>query len=122
LSNLVSSPARLKHRAGFLRVAAKGRKAATHGLVLQALRRDDVDPARIGFTVTKKVGGAVVRNRVRRRLKEAARLELAEQPPTGVDLVVIGRATTRTRAFAELRADLRRALRKTGVTSLEPAS
>jgi ribonuclease P protein component len=98
-----------------LLVAAKGRKAATHGLVLQALARADKGPARIGFTVTRKVGGAVVRNRTRRRLKEAARLELARNPVAGVDLVLIGREATRARAFLDLRDDLRRALRKAAV-------
>ena len=97
-------------------MAAKGRKAATHGLVLQALPRDDAEPARLGFTVTKKVGNAVVRNRTRRRLKEAARLELAEHPVSGVDLVLIGRDATRGRDFPVLRDDLRRALRKVLVT------
>jgi ribonuclease P protein component len=106
---------RLKRRAEFLRVAAKGRKAATHGLVLQALHREDQGPARIGFTVTKKIGNAVVRNRTRRRLKEAVRLELAGQQVNGVDLVLIGREATRGRQFPELRDDLRRALRKAGV-------
>jgi ribonuclease P protein component len=106
---------RLKRRAEFLRVAAKGRKAATHGLVLQALNREDQGPARIGFTVTKKIGNAVVRNRTRRRLKEAVRLELAGQQITGVDLVLIGREATRGREFLELRDDFRRALRKAGV-------
>ena len=110
------SPARLKRRAEFLRVAAKGRKAATHGLVLQALRRDDQAPARIGFTVTKKIGNAVVRNRTRRRLKEAARQEFAEFPMWGVDLVLIGREGTRGRDFPDLRDDFRRALRKAGVS------
>jgi ribonuclease P protein component len=110
------SPARLKRRAEFLRVAAKGRKAATHGLVLQALRRDDQAPARIGFTVTKKIGNAVVRNRTRRRLKEAARLELAGSPVSGVDLVLIGREGTRARDFLQLRDDFRRALGKAGVS------
>jgi ribonuclease P protein component len=98
-------------------VAAKGRKAATHGLVLQALTRTDNEPARIGFTVTKKIGGAVVRNRTRRRLKEAARLELREHVLSGVDLVVIGRDSTRARTFGELRDDLRRALRKVGASN-----
>lgn len=101
-------------------MAAKGKKAATHGLVLQALRRDDHAPARIGFTVTKKIGNAVVRNRARRRLKEAARLELAGNPLEGVDLVLIGRDGTAKRDFLDLRDDFRRALRKTGV-SLERA-
>jgi ribonuclease P protein component len=98
-----------------LRVASKGRKAATHGLVLQALSRDDQGPLRVGFTVTKKIGNAVVRNRTRRRLKEAARLELADQQLTGADLVLIGREATRGREFLQLRDDIRRALRKAGV-------
>jgi len=106
---------RLKRRAEFLRIAAKARKAATHGLVLQALNREDRGPVRIGFTVTKKIGNAVVRNRTRRRLKEAVRLELAGQQVNGVDLVLIGREATRGREFLELRNDFRRALRKAGV-------
>jgi ribonuclease P protein component len=110
----MESPKRLKQRAEFLRVAAKGRKAPVHGLVLQALPRDDQGPARIGFTVTKKVGNAVIRNRTRRRLKEAARLLFRNEPVSGVDLVVIGRDATRSRPFVELIDDLRRALRKTG--------
>lgn len=113
-------PARLKRRADFLRVAAKGRKAAVHGLVLQVQARDDDGPARLGFTVTKKVGNAVVRNRTRRRLKEAARLLLREQPLAGVDLVLIGRDATRARPFADLIDDLRRALAKAQPTQAPP--
>ncbi len=108
-------PERLKRRAEFLRVAAKGRKAPMPGLVLQALARGDDGPARIGFTVTRKVGNAVVRNRTRRRLKEAARLLLREHPVSGVDLVLVGRDKTRGRPFVLLRDDLRRALAKAGV-------
>jgi ribonuclease P protein component len=108
-------PGRLKRRAEFLRIAAKGRKAPMPGLVLQALARSDQEPARLGFTVTKKVGNAVVRNRTRRRLKEAARLFLGSHKVDGVDLVVIGRDGTRKRAFRLLQDDLRRALGKTGV-------
>ena len=100
----------------FLRAAAKGRKAPMPGLVLQALRREDAGPARLGFTVTKKIGNAVIRNRTRRRLKEAARLVLAEHPVAGVDLVLIGRAGTAARDFATLQNDVRRALAKAGVT------
>ena len=54
--------------------------------------------------MTKKVGNAVVRNRTRRRLKEAARLLLREQPVAGVDLVLIGRDATRARDFTALQA------------------
>jgi ribonuclease P protein component len=111
-----SPPQRLKQRADFLRAASKGRKAAVHGLVLQALPRSDDGAARVGFTVTKKVGNAVIRNRTRRRLKEAARLLLREHPVSGVDLVLIGRDTTRGRNFSALIDDLRRALSKVGVS------
>lgn len=106
---------RLKKRAEFLRVAAKGRKAPVPGLVMQALERGDQDPVRLGFTVTKKVGNAVVRNRTRRRLREAARQALAAEPVSGVDLVLIGRDATRGRKFALLVDDVRRAMGKAGV-------
>ena len=116
---MASPLTRLKRRAEFLSVAAKGRKAPMPGLVLQALPRDDEAPARLGFTVTKKVGNAVVRNRTRRRLKEAAAIVLRDQagrqPLRGVDLVLIGRAGTRSRDFRALIDDIGRAMRKTGV-------
>ena len=113
---LPPTPQRLKRRAEFLRAASKGRKAAVHGLVLQALSREDGHAARLGFTVTKKVGNAVIRNRTRRRLKEAARLLLRDHPVSSVDLVLIGRDTTRARPFTDLMDDLRRALAKLGVS------
>lgn len=95
---------------------------AVHGLVLQALPRLDDGPARLGFTVTKKVGNAVIRNRTRRRLKEAARLLLRAAPVAGVDLVLIGRDTTRDRPFPALIEDLRRALDKAGVAATTDAT
>lgn len=110
-----ATPPRLKRRAEFLRVAGRGRKLPAPGLVLQVLARDDAGPARLGFTVTKKVGNAVIRNRTRRRLKEAARLVLAEHPVRGADLVLIGREATRTRPFPALQDDLRRALARAGL-------
>ncbi len=84
------------------------------GLVLQALLREDQGPARLGFTVTRKIGNAVTRNRTRRRLKEAARLVLDGSEVTGFDLVLIGREATRRRRFADLQEDVRRALAKAG--------
>jgi ribonuclease P protein component len=110
-----AKPGRLKRRPEFLRVASSGQKAAVGGVVLQALVRPDSAPARLGFTVTKKVGNAVVRNRTRRRLKEAARLLLEQRPVAGVDLVLIGRDSTRKRNFISLQGDIRRALERTGV-------
>ena len=105
---------RLTKRAEFLRARAEGRKAATPGLVLQSARRDAGAGARVGFTVTKKVGNSVVRNRARRRLREAARLAFAIDPPVDVDLVLIGREGTLTRPFDALRRDLAEAMRRTG--------
>ncbi len=106
---------RLTRRSEFLRVAGRGRKAARPGLVLQALPSDE-GPLRLGFTATKKIGGAVVRNRAKRRLREAARLTLsAGAAPAGWDLVLIARDATATRPFAQLLGDLRGALRQAGV-------
>ena len=66
---------RLKKRADFLRVASVRRKWAAPGMVLQAAKRSDApgtDGVRVGFTVTKKVGNAVIRNRIKRRLRAIA--------------------------------------------------
>lgn len=104
---------RLQVRADFLRAAA-ARKAAQPGLVLQA-RAMPGSPLRLGFTVTKKVGNAVVRNRARRRLRAAADAVLREAPPPGWDLVLIGRAGTLDRPFTLLCDDLRQAMARTGV-------
>jgi ribonuclease P protein component len=81
---------RLKQRADFL-AAAGGAKIPTAAFVLQARDRGDDGPARVGFTVSKKVGGAVERNRVRRRLREVVRLSVAECLHAGTDYVLIGR-------------------------------
>ena len=85
------------------------------GVVLQVLQRGDSGPARLGFTVTKKIGNAVIRNRTRRRLKEAARLVLASNDVAGVDLVLIGRTATDERDFLALQDDVRKALARAGV-------
>jgi ribonuclease P protein component len=111
---MAAAPQRLKRRAEFL-LAAKGRKAPVEGLVLQIRVRGDQGPVRAGFTVTKKIGNAVVRNRVKRRLREVARLELGATAITGTDLVLIGREAAKRRRFADLQDDLRRALRKGGL-------
>jgi ribonuclease P protein component len=106
---------RLLRRADFLRVAGGRQKYVTPGLVLQALRRPDAPPrdtpeVRVGFTATKKVGNAVIRNRARRRLREAARATIPESGMPGCDYVVIARAGTLDRPFPALIADFRQAL------------
>jgi ribonuclease P protein component len=81
---------RLKQRADFL-AAAKGAKVPAGAFVLQARERGDAAPSRFGFTVSKKVGSAVERNRVRRRLREIVRRNAALLPESGHDYVLIGR-------------------------------
>ncbi|WP_419899952.1 ribonuclease P protein component [Roseomonas sp. USHLN139] len=110
----MASPPRLKRRREFLRVAGKGSRAARPSLVLQALP-GTAGPLRVGFTATKKLGNAVVRNRTKRRLREAARLLLGQGAPEGWDLVLVGREGTAGRPFDLLQADLRGALRQAGV-------
>ncbi len=83
------------------------------GFVLLVHDRQDGDPAkRVGFTVTKKIGGAVVRNRMKRRLRVLARELLPELGVAGADHVLIGRAGGIERDFAQLRSELAKALRK----------
>jgi len=106
---------RLKQRREFLRVASAGQKWAAPGLILQARRYDKKetdDGFRIGFTVSRKVGGAVERNRARRRLKAAAEDVMAHHARPGHDFVLIGRRATLKRAFPALVEDLEAALRK----------
>jgi ribonuclease P protein component len=102
---------RLKRRQDFL-AAARASYAAQSGLVLQARDRNDGRPARVGFTATKKLGNAVVRNRVKRRLREIARLHLACVAHDGFDYVLIGRAGTAERPFDKLVLDLNAALKR----------
>ena len=100
---------RLRRRREFL-TAARGRKWAAPGLVLQAHERGDTDPLRVGYTVTKKVGTAVTRNRAKRRLRAAAAEILPSLGKPGYDYVLIGRTGTLTRAWPDLLEDLRAAL------------
>ncbi|MBL8836329.1 MAG: ribonuclease P protein component [Alphaproteobacteria bacterium] len=99
--------ARLTRRAEFLRVAGSRRKVVTQGAVVQAAARDPADTgsARVGFTATRTVGSAVVRNRARRRLKEAVRAAASSAGP-GIDYVVIARAGTLKRPFDALIGDV----------------
>ena len=100
---------RLRQRADFL-AAAAGARAPVSGFVLQALKAREDGPVRVGFTVSKKVGNSVERNRVRRRLREMVRLapETAMRP--GFDYVLIGRRAALELPFSRLAEEFGRAL------------
>lgn len=113
---------RLKRRKDFIRVARAGRSKAEPGLVLQAAphpARDRTPGAaplpdlRVGFTASRKVGGAVVRNRAKRRLRALADEILPDNARPDRDYVLIARAATPGREFSALRADLLHALAAT---------
>jgi ribonuclease P protein component len=110
---------RLKRRSEFLRVAKEGRRWVTPGLILQMRRRDagewlaDREPGiRVGFTASRKVGKAVVRNRARRRLRAVAEQVLPRHAGGGCDFVIIARVETVNRPFGALLEDLTTALRR----------
>ena len=117
---------RLKRRPDFLRAQKEGRSWVSPSVIIQWVPRPDtVDTStpsfsvRVGFTATKKLGGAVDRNRVRRRLKAA----VAALPPLFLsegDLVLIGRKDTTVCDYAQLERDLRWALRRVGAFAGNP--
>jgi ribonuclease P protein component len=98
--------ATIKKRADFV-AANSGVRATTPGFVLLVRDRKDADPAmRVGFTVTKKIGGAVVRNRMKRRFRALAREIVPAKGVPGADHVMIGRAKGIERDFSLLRTEL----------------
>ncbi len=107
---------RLKTRAEFLHVRGGARLryafARAPGAQARTAESRGAHFARFGFTATKGLGGAVLRNRARRRLKEAVRLAAPDHAVEGYDYVLIAREGTVQRRFTELIKDLERALAK----------
>ncbi len=103
-------PGTLKTRAQFL-AAAKGVRAHRPTLSLQRrARRDDSPLIGVGFTVTKKEGNAVARNRIKRRFRAAAREVIPEHGAPGLDYVIVGRRAALDCPFPSLIRDLKEAL------------
>ena len=110
---------RLRRRADFQR-AARGKRANAESFALQSRARAEAEVAeagpRVGFTVTRKIGGAVQRNRIRRRLKAALAAASAIAPNAHSDYVLVARRPALTRRFAALVADVERAFMQIGRT------
>jgi ribonuclease P protein component len=111
---------RLKKRSEFLAVAGTNRRYTTPGLVLQARQttsdeQGGAGEVRVGFTATKKVGNAVIRNRARRRLRAAIAEVMSGITAQPADLVLVARQSTITRPYGDLKNDLRLALKKLGI-------
>jgi ribonuclease P protein component len=105
----------LKKRADFL-AANRGKRFARPGFVLLVHDRNDDDPAiRLGITITKKVGNAVIRNRMRRRFRELMREMLASEGKPGADHILIGRGDGIEMDFGRLRNDLHKAFARVAV-------
>jgi ribonuclease P protein component len=106
---------RLKRRSDFRAVAqasGTGARAHTSGFILQARAQAKASPPRVGFTVSKQVGNAVERNRVRRRLRELIRLAPPKALCPGHDYVLIGRRAALKVAFDAMMKELNGALRR----------
>jgi ribonuclease P protein component len=100
---------RLKRRTDF-RAAAGGTRAPGNAFVLQARRRADEGSVRVGFTVSRQVGNAVERNRVRRRLRELVRRAAAGRLRAGHDYVLVGRSAALAASFGDMARELDAAL------------
>jgi ribonuclease P protein component len=106
---------RLKKRAEFLAVA-RGSRAGRRAFALQCGAGPTTadDTARVGFTVTKKIGTATERNRIRRRLRAAVAALPADAARPGADYVIVGRREALTEPFPTLVSDLASAMRQAG--------
>lgn len=104
----------LKKRRDFL-VAQSGLRAPTSAFILTRARSANEDgETRIGFTVTRKVGKAVIRNRIKRRLRAAVRESFTGNAAAGFDYVLIARPSAATRNFASMLDDMKRGLLRLG--------
>ena len=108
----------LKQNHEFRRLYTKGRNAVTPTLVIYARRRKGGEN-RVGFTVTVKLGHAVVRNRIRRRLREIYRLH-EEELRRGCDLVIVARGRSTEAGYRELERDFLAACKKLSLLEDKP--
>jgi ribonuclease P protein component len=102
-----NAPGRLRKRAEYLAVRG-GEKRRGRLFLLEVLASGEDRSPRFGITVTKKSGNAVIRNRIRRRLREAVRVHAADDMAPGTDYVIVGRRDVLDAPFDELKTELSR--------------
>jgi len=114
----------ISKRRDFLSTAAKGRKFVTQTFIVQTQQRDETHPAgkeaRFGFTVTKKMGNAVIRNRIKRRLRAAAAQAALTHTQDRHDYVIISRQKALNCPFPDLLRDMQFAFLKIHTMKDEP--
>jgi ribonuclease P protein component len=118
---------RLKANRDFRLIYARGRSYADRVAVLHVLRRtgnrgSDVMGRRIGFVVSKKQGGAVIRNRIKRRLREALRERLSEIRDEPIDMILVGRSPAGTASWSEIQGSIEELLRRSNLLQGRPES
>ena len=104
ICGLLPKENRLRNTRDFKRVYSRGRSYVHPLMVLYALRTHEAD-LRIGFSVSKKLGGAVIRNRIKRRLREGCR-DLLAGLDRGFDLVIVGRSRLKDAEYGSIRSVL----------------
>ena len=102
----------LRQRADFLRLQQTGRKWVTPAFVVRCVRTDSQDLPQFGLTVTKKIGNAVIRNRIRRRLRPVLDRMVEQTPLNGWQIVLIARAEAATLDADKLLRDLHWAIKR----------
>jgi len=116
---------RLRHRTDFLR-AQRGRRVVKPSVTLETIPTPAdymaTGAARVGFTATRKIGGAVERNRAKRRLRAAAAQLLPLYGREGSDYVLVARAATLTAPFAQILDDMTAALKSVRAAKTESRS
>ena len=111
---------RLRSSADFRRARETSPRVWAHPLLVLCAAPNDLPSARVGVTVSRRVGKAVVRNKVRRRIREAARLLLPGVAP-GVDVLFIARPASAKAEWSDLREAVELLLRRAGLLDAAPA-
>ena len=124
---MIPAEQRLRNNRDFRAVYAKGRSRVGPLAVLYVWKRPADSPAptsgrRIGFVVSKKQGGAIERNRIKRRMREAVRLRLGDLKDGPYDLIFVARSGLKTAEWPQLQAALAELLRQGGMLANKPAA